>query len=341
LSAGLESPATAVPEDKMAAEPQRYDREAEDLGNIVMLEHVNLQVPDQAQATAFYISGLGLTRDPYMNTGLANMWVNVGKSQFHLPSGEPWVLRGAIGLVTPEREALLKRLDSIRKPLAGTKFAVEEGNDGVAVTCPWGNLFRLHTPGEGRFGPLSLGMPYLEFAVPVGAADGIARFYRAIFGAQTWMEGDGAGKTAHVGVGHKQELRFRETPGDPPPYDGHHIQVYVQNFSGPYKELLRREVLTEESNAYQYRFEHIVDVDTNETLFEIEHEIRSMTHPLYARPLVNRNPAQSQQSYQLDGDAWNWHTRVGNPRLPGVPPIDTPRAQALKARRAARAARGM
>ena len=325
----------------MAKEVQHYDRDAEDLGNIVGLEHVNLQVPDQGLGTLFYISGLGLTRDPYMNTGLANMWVNVGKSQFHLPSGEPWVLRGAIGLVTPDRDALVKRLDNVKKGLAGTKFKVTPNNDYVEVTCPWGNKFNMHSPDEARFGGISLGMPYLEFDVPMGKAEGIARFYRAIFGAQTRIEGNGSGRVAHVGVGHKQELRFKEKRGAQKPYDGHHIQVYVQNFSGPYKELLRREVLTEESNAYQYRFEHLVDVDTNETLFEIEHEIRSMTHPLYARPLVNRNPVQSQQSYQMDGDAWVWETRRLNPRLPGVPPIDTPRAQALKDRRAARMARGM
>lgn len=29
---------------------QHYDRKAEDLGNITMLEHVNLQIPDQALA---------------------------------------------------------------------------------------------------------------------------------------------------------------------------------------------------------------------------------------------------------------------------------------------------
>jgi len=28
---------------------QHYDRTAEDLGNIVMLEHVNLQIPDQSK----------------------------------------------------------------------------------------------------------------------------------------------------------------------------------------------------------------------------------------------------------------------------------------------------
>ena len=32
----------------------------EDVGNIVLLEHVNLQVPDQTLATIFYIVGLGV-----------------------------------------------------------------------------------------------------------------------------------------------------------------------------------------------------------------------------------------------------------------------------------------
>jgi hypothetical protein len=330
------------PEKIMAANPQAYDRDAEDLGNIVGLEHVNLQIPDQSLGTLFYVSGLGLTRDPYMNTGLANMWVNVGKSQFHLPTGEPWVLRGAIGLVTPDRDALLRRLDNVAKGLSGTEFKVTPNNDYVEVTCPWGNVFNMHSPDETRFGAVSLGMPYLEFNVPMGAAKGIAKFYRKIFGAKTCVEGKGEDRVARIGVGHHQEFRFRQKKGaQKVPYDGHHIQVYVQNFSGPYKELLKREVLTEESNAYQYRFEHIVDVDTNEDLFEIEHEVRSMTHPLYARPLVNRNPMQSQQSYQMEGDDWVWQTRVSNPRVAGVPEFTWPRAQPLKDRRAARMARAM
>lgn len=39
-----------------------YDRAAEDLGNIVALEHVNVTVPDQQPATPFYVTGLGLTQ---------------------------------------------------------------------------------------------------------------------------------------------------------------------------------------------------------------------------------------------------------------------------------------
>ena len=50
-------------------EHQRYDRKADDLGNVVALEHVNVTIPDQATAVTFYVLGLGLTRDPYMNVG--------------------------------------------------------------------------------------------------------------------------------------------------------------------------------------------------------------------------------------------------------------------------------
>ena len=123
-----------------------YDREPEDLGNVVALEHVNVLIPDQQLATLFYVTGLGLTRDPFLNTGAGNMWINVGVSQFHLPNGEPQVLRGAIGLVNSDRAALLERLNEVKKPLAGTKFSFRETNDGVETVCPWGNRITCHEP---------------------------------------------------------------------------------------------------------------------------------------------------------------------------------------------------
>src|SRR2546425_11351013 len=87
---------------------QQFDRAAEDLGNAIHLEHVNVTVPDQRLATLFYVTGLGLTRDPYIMVSDSNMWVNVGRSQFHLPSGEAQVLRGHTGLVISGRDALLQ-----------------------------------------------------------------------------------------------------------------------------------------------------------------------------------------------------------------------------------------
>ncbi|HVA13847.1 MAG TPA: hypothetical protein VNF99_11395, partial [Stellaceae bacterium] len=56
----------------------RFDRAAEDLGNIVKLEHVNVRIPDQRLATLFYVAGLGFTRDPYIMVSTNNMWINMG-----------------------------------------------------------------------------------------------------------------------------------------------------------------------------------------------------------------------------------------------------------------------
>src|SRR5215475_14780771 len=101
---------------------QTFDRAAEDLGNSIHLEHVNVRIPDQRLASLFYAAGLGLTRDPIMMVGDRNMWINVGRSQFHLPTGAPQVLRGHTGLVIEGRAALLDRLASVRKKLADTHF---------------------------------------------------------------------------------------------------------------------------------------------------------------------------------------------------------------------------
>ena len=97
----------------------------------IHFEHVNVTVPDQRLATLFYVAGLGLTRDPYLMVSDSNMWVNVGRSQFHLPDGAPQVLRGHTGIVISGREALLARLASVAKKLAGTAFAFSEHNDYV------------------------------------------------------------------------------------------------------------------------------------------------------------------------------------------------------------------
>src|SRR5215510_16175840 len=93
----------------------------EDVGNIILLEHVNVQIPDQLLATLFYVVGLGFTRDPYLNVGLNNMWVNVGEQQFHLPTREPQVIEGHVGLVVPDLDVLEKRLESIASGLKGSQ----------------------------------------------------------------------------------------------------------------------------------------------------------------------------------------------------------------------------
>jgi hypothetical protein len=282
---------------------ERYDRTTQDVGNIVALEHVNVKIPDQQLATLFYVVGLGLTRDPYLMTGLENMWINIGQQQFHLPTGQPQILRGHVGLVVPDFDELPGRLTAVERGLAGTKFDYAVKDKHIRVVSPWGNAIHCHPPGS-AFGDMTLGMPYVEFSVEPGTADGIARFYRDALGAAAVVVRNGEGAAARVTAAPRQELIFRETAEPSLPYDGHHIQIYIANFSGPHRWLKERGLITEESNWYQYRFQDIIDPDTGRVLFTIEHEVRSLLSPLYLRPLVNRNPAQRQPTYQRGRDAF-------------------------------------
>jgi hypothetical protein len=280
---------------------QTFDRAAEDLGNVIHLEHVNVTIPDQRLATLFYVAGLGLTRDPYIMTSDNNMWVNVGRSQFHLPTAKPQVLRGHTGIVIAGREALLGRLASVRKKLDGTRFAFSEHNDFVEAMCPWGNRVRCYEPDAARFGRITLGIPYVEFDVPVGTAPGIAAFYREIVNTPAEVV-NGDGTVARVTVGKDQTFLFRESDRPLPEFDDHHVQIYVVSFSGPYRKLKERGLVNKEDNQYQYRFKDIVDLDSGRLLFTIEHEVRSMTHPMFLRPLVNRNPVQTNRNYAAGYD---------------------------------------
>lgn len=278
-----------------------YDRRREDLGNIVSLEHVNLSHDNQQHATLFYIIGLGLTRDPFMMVGLENMWVNVGRSQFQLPTRGKQVLRGRIGVVIPDLESAAKRLGRVAKQLAGTAFSFTAGAGFIDATCPWGNRFRLHAPGP-EFGTTTLGIPYVQFDVPRDTAPGIARFYEEILDVRASIEACEGAPAAVAIVGRSQRLIYGETGAELPPYDGHHIQVYVVNFSGPHAKLHERGLVFEDADQYQYRFKDLVDLDSGKVLFTIEHEMRSMTHPLYGRALINRNPEQSNAAYVRNGD---------------------------------------
>src|SRR5215831_16347864 len=148
----------------MASPEKKFDRTAADIGNIVNLGHINVNITDQRLGTHYYVSGLGLTRDPFLNTRVRIMWVNVGMSQFHLPPGEPNILRRNTGLVIPDR---------------------------VETVCPWGNRIVVHEPDPARFGRVALGMAYIIFDVRPGTARRIARFYQEIMGAPVEMMENG------------------------------------------------------------------------------------------------------------------------------------------------------
>jgi hypothetical protein len=279
-----------------------YDRSAEDVGNVQMLEHVNVTVPDQGLAALFYVTGLGFTRDPYIDFGTYNMWVNLGEQQFHLPQSDAQILRGEIAVVVPNLEDLAKRLKFVSKALKDTRFSWEEADQRVVLSCPWGN--RIVAYPAGSFPAMDLGMPYVDMSVPPGTAPGIARFYESVMGCPVSVE---PGRVK-VAMGYNQKLIYTETEAPLAPYDGHHIAIYVSDFSGPHRFLRERGLISQESDQHQYRFQKIVDPADDrgeaEPLFELEHEVRSLGHPMYRRPLVNRNPAVNFFTYRRGNEAF-------------------------------------
>ncbi len=293
-----------------AASRPVFDRTTQDIGNIVEFGHVNVRVPDQRLAILFYVAGLGLTRDPYLMVSVDNGWINVGTCQFHLPVGPAQVLRGVTGLVMADIDALMARLAIVAPRLAGTAFGFARSGDQVDVTCPWGNRIRVHAPDLQRFGPILLGMPYVEIDTAPGTAAGIARFYREILLSPASADRDAGGAFARVPIGKGESMIFRETPRPLGDFDGHHVQIALSNFSGPHALLQARGLITEESNDAQYRFQDITDLDTGAVLCTIEHEVRSMRHPMYARALVNRNPTQTNNDYAPGQEDAVWSMRV-------------------------------
>src|SRR5204863_30329 len=127
--------------DRRRGEHQPGARRRPALSRLIRLRLYVLHLPHGAlsrgalapRARAARRVHLGGTRDPYLFTGLENMWVNFGRTQCHLPSRavppRAEVLRGTVGLVVPSLEDLEKRLthagNEMKRvlPEAQTKFS--------------------------------------------------------------------------------------------------------------------------------------------------------------------------------------------------------------------------
>ena len=162
---------------------QVYSPELEDVGNIVGLEHVNLTVPDQSTATAFYVGALGGTRDPYLMVGPGQYVGELGRPAVPPPDqrgSAPARPRRAGGTQPGTGSGSSYR--GLRGGWGGRSFPGRTSTAASWVTGPWGNTFHCCDGGSDKFGEMSLGIPYVEFDVPAGTSDGIARFYQGDHG---------------------------------------------------------------------------------------------------------------------------------------------------------------
>jgi hypothetical protein len=191
-------------------------------------------------------------------------------------------------VVVPDVGAVQRGLAGVARELEGTEFRVAEVGGALGVVTPWGHRLRIH----GAQGvPVSLGIEYVEFWVSPGAAAGIGAFYEEVLQCSVVpgrVEGD---PTVEVVVGPGQRFRFRERPDGGTVANTNHVAVYLTRYRAILEALDKRGLVYEPDAGEQFRFREIVDPDSGRVLFDFEHEMRSLHHVGYRRPLVNRGGA--------------------------------------------------
>jgi len=284
-----------------------------DVGGIVALEHLNINTNDKELSADFFFMVMGLTRDPYDRVGSGTMWVNCGRQQIHVPLSPEnvQVVRGTVYLAVPSIEAFRERLFKYQEMMNGTRFAIISDKDAsVELYGPHGNHFHVTqnlstiSPAHSRleivpfcFG--SLGIYHIKFLIPPRTAAKFSRFYEHFFQAPTVVTE--CGKECKVLVGAYQWLSFVETEDQLQEYDGHHLAIYVSDFSGCFQRLSKFGLnwknprfqdkcatLEQAVQSRQIRTLHLVDPEDGERFYELEHEIRPIAHPSYRRALANR-----------------------------------------------------
>jgi hypothetical protein len=166
------------------------------------------------------------------------------------------------------------------------------------------------------------GIDFCEFHCPPGTAARIALFYDSVLDATVSVvpSSSSADKdlvAAVIAIGTvdtvtgraDQALIFRETTDPIPPYDGHHIALYVGSSAADFDQAYRNcelagivwvnprfsdkaTTLPLARQFQQFRFKDIVDMETGHVIMELEHEMRSIEHEAFPGHNVNnRNEA--------------------------------------------------
>ena len=263
---------------------------------IVSMEHVNVTMPDQGLAALFYVSAMGFTRDPYVDFDDWNMWINVGREQFHTPKGDPQVFRGEIGIRVPCLEDLERRLSRLSQRFEGSRFSSVKSESAIRVTCPWGNRLACH---EARAGEYPMGIESIGIQVPETSMAAIAHTYESLLGTQVRRKE----KRIEVPAGPDQTLVFEASDEPPLPYDGHHLAIYIDNFEQAFSRFESEDLINAQMPPHEFRFVDFRGAGSKEAVWQLEHEVRSLNHPMFGRDLVNRNPANTLFNYTRGREA--------------------------------------
>ena len=260
-----------------------------EIGAVTQFEHVNYRVPDHGPAMLFFCEGLGFTRDPTRMVGTRNMWINAGRQQFHMPRGEALPFPGEVGVSVPDLKATLRSLKRITRELKGTQYSFKDNGKYISTTTPWGHELRVHQAGE-LSGRMPQAISYVNFWVPVGSAKAIADFYEKMVFVPTKLGKRGKNAMATVTVGANQHFHFIEKADYAPVVHPNHVAIYVTRYQEMYQQFKAKKLLMRLDVEEQFRFDRMANPRSGKVVFTFEHEVRSLYHPDYLKPLANRVP---------------------------------------------------
>lgn len=292
-------------------------------GGLLIVDHLNInhEAGRHDLLVAFYFDLLGCAVDPRkaqnLEKGSKTVWANAGIHQFHLSEGSSaQVFDGLITLAFADLQPIRDRLAKPPPVLVGSAFAWHDDADGDAifVTDPWGSRFKLiqdATSADSRGkqpGPQSEPLAIKELLVHVpkhgrpDALQGIARFYKHVFGCDAKVV-DG-GRRVDVQVGGGQVLAFAQRIDNEPvaheelgedeegrsTNHGAHVSMYVADLPSIYAKATdlgityvnhrfkRRAYSLEEAvQQCMFRVIDVIDPDHPEdgAILRLEHEVRA------------------------------------------------------------------
>lgn len=184
-------------------------------------------------------------------------------------------------------------VDTIKQPILSSQASSEAIKEfGEAIVTKYGRDNETEC----------IGIDYVEFRCPRGTVSPISEFYECALGAVVDVVQDGADDVAIVCCGKisasgrpTQCLIFRESDEPTPPYDGHHVALYVGDTRGDFEQVFKNcekagvvwanprfsdkaHTLEGAKRYKQFRFKHILNLETGKTVFTLEHEMRSVEH---------------------------------------------------------------
>lgn len=177
--------------------------------------------------------------------------------------------------------------------------------DGGGGSLP--RMAQKHVGLDDSFAVRACGLPgirHVEFRVRPRTATRIGNFYEATFGCRVHhadgacavLVGPGVHLVFHEVEGHPLTDAEESAQAGPGGGEGLHVAVYIERFKPTFERLHARGLVAtnprfahldtcdnyqEALASRQFRFKHIVDLETGEVLLELEHEVRAQRHFQY------------------------------------------------------------